>query len=93
MSTRPGADPRTRWGDHRVRTHNDGLKHLNHPVVGPMTFAAPIAPGISISTYLTDPGTPSLTPSTCCATGSRTPCRTPTTARLHRLHRRRNTTD
>lgn len=55
---------RTWWGDHRVRTHGSGVKHIHHPVVGQLTLAslnlaAPTVPGISISTYLTDPGTPS----------------------------------
>lgn len=30
---------RSRWGAHDVRNHNTGLKHFNHPVVGPIDLA------------------------------------------------------
>lgn len=30
---------RSRWGAHDVRNHSTGLKHFNHPVVGPIDLA------------------------------------------------------
>jgi MmyB-like transcription regulator ligand binding domain len=54
----------TWWGSHTVRTHSTGVKRINHPVVGEMTLgyeslALPSTPGIRLTTYLVEPGTPS----------------------------------
>ncbi|MGH3204316.1 MAG: hypothetical protein ACRDOA_05100 [Streptosporangiaceae bacterium] len=37
LSTR-GDTFRQRWARHEVRRHRAGVKRLNHPIVGPMTF-------------------------------------------------------
>jgi transcriptional regulator with XRE-family HTH domain len=63
LATR-SADFRTWWGGHTVRTHNTGIKRINHPVVGEMTLSyetlvLPSSRGIVIATYLAEPGTPS----------------------------------
>lgn len=55
---------RTWWGSHTVRTHSTGSKRINHPVVGEMTLGfesllLPATPGVSLTTYLTEPGSPS----------------------------------
>lgn len=55
---------RTWWGAHTVRTHTSGTKRLNHPVVGELTIGYDVlaiqsTPGLSITTYLPEPGTPS----------------------------------
>ena len=51
-------------GAHTVRTHTSGTKRLNHPVVGELTIGYDVlaiqsTPGLSITTYLPEPGTPS----------------------------------
>lgn len=55
---------RTWWGGHTVRTHNTGVKRINHPVVGDMTLSyetllLPSSSGIIVATYLAEPGSPS----------------------------------
>lgn len=57
-------DFRTWWGGHTVRTHTSGTKGINHPIVGELTvgydvFTLPSTPGLSITTYLTEPGSSS----------------------------------
>ncbi|MGB8384357.1 MAG: helix-turn-helix transcriptional regulator [Dermatophilaceae bacterium] len=57
-------DFRTWWGSHTVRTHTSGVKRINHPIVGDLilgyeTLALPSVPGLSMATYLPEPGTPS----------------------------------
>lgn len=58
------ADFRTWWGGHTVRTHTNGTKRINHPIVGEMTLsydnlAVLSIPGLALTTYLTAPATPS----------------------------------
>lgn len=58
------ADFRTWWGGHTVRTHTSGTKRINHPIVGEMTLiydslAVLSTPGLGLTTYITEPGTPS----------------------------------
>lgn len=55
---------RTRWAAHNVRLHHTGIKHLHHPVVGTLdlTFDAmdlPGEPGLTLTAYTAEPGTPS----------------------------------
>lgn len=55
---------RTRWAGHDVRMHLTGTKRINHPVVGlvEITFDVlelPADPGLTITTYGAEPGTPS----------------------------------
>lgn len=55
---------RTWWGSHTVRTHTTGSKRIHHPVVGEMTLGfesltLPSMPDIRLTTYLTEPGSPS----------------------------------
>ena len=57
-------DFRTWWGGHTVRLHTTGTKRINHPVVGELTLGyslltLPSTPGVSISTYLPEPGSSS----------------------------------
>jgi transcriptional regulator with XRE-family HTH domain len=52
------------WGAHTVRTHANGAKRINHPVVGLLTvhyetLALPSSPDVRIVTYLTEVGSPS----------------------------------
>ncbi|MCX4473045.1 Helix-turn-helix protein [Micromonospora sp. MW-13] len=55
---------RRRWGAHNVRHHGAGFKTFHHPVVGEMTLAyeglgMEAEPGLSITVYAAEPGTPS----------------------------------
>ena len=57
-------DFRTWWGGHTVRTHTSGTKRINHAIVGALTLGyetlvLPSTPGLSLGTYLPDPGSPS----------------------------------
>lgn len=63
LSTRSG-DFRQRWATHNVHRHLRGRKIINHPVAGLLDvtyndFALPGEPHMSITTYTTDPGSPS----------------------------------
>ncbi len=55
---------RTLWAAHDVRYHRSGVKKLHHPVVGDIeltyeAFELPADPGLSLSTFTAEPGTPS----------------------------------
>ncbi|WP_194396219.1 helix-turn-helix transcriptional regulator [Microbacterium atlanticum] len=55
---------RTLWAAHNVRYHRTGVKRLRHPVVGDLeltyeAFELPADPGLTMSTYTAEPGTPS----------------------------------
>lgn len=55
---------RTRWGAHDVVLHQSGKKQINHPIVGLIEISydvldLPADPGQYITTYSTEPGTPS----------------------------------
>jgi len=55
---------RTLWGAHDVRYHRTGVKRLRHPVVGELelvyeAFDLPADPGLTLSTYTAEPGSPS----------------------------------
>ncbi len=55
---------RTLWAAHNVRYHRTGVKRLRHPVVGDLeltyeAFDLPADPGLTLSTYTAEPGTPS----------------------------------
>ncbi|WP_136041895.1 MULTISPECIES: helix-turn-helix transcriptional regulator [unclassified Microbacterium] len=55
---------RTLWAAHDVRFHRTGVKRIAHPVVGEIeltyeAFALPADPGLHLSTYTAEPGTPS----------------------------------
>lgn len=63
LSTRSEAF-RTRWAAHDVRLHRTGVKHFQHPAVGrlDLTFDAmeiPTDPGLTLTCYTAEPGTPS----------------------------------
>ena len=52
------------WSSHTVRLHTSSTKRINHPVVGEMTLgydvlAVASVPGLSFTTYQTEPATPS----------------------------------
>ncbi|MEV7692744.1 helix-turn-helix transcriptional regulator [Microbacterium sp. NPDC089189] len=55
---------RTLWAAHNVRYHRTGVKRLRHPVVGELeltyeTLDLPADPGLTLTTYTAEPGTPS----------------------------------
>jgi transcriptional regulator with XRE-family HTH domain len=55
---------RTRWAAHDVRLHRSGTKHFQHPVVGRLDLAfdalqLPAQPGLTLTAYTAEPGTPS----------------------------------
>ncbi|MFT3889908.1 MAG: helix-turn-helix transcriptional regulator [Arachnia sp.] len=63
LSTRSD-DFRTRWGTHDVRHHGAGFKTFNHPIVGELTLAyegmaLEAEPGLTLTVYAPEPGTPS----------------------------------
>lgn len=54
---------RTRWARHDVRLHSTGRKHFRHPVVGELALAfdameLPADPGLTLTAYSAEPGTP-----------------------------------
>jgi transcriptional regulator with XRE-family HTH domain len=55
---------RTLWAAHDVRYHRTGVKKIHHPVVGTLeltyeAFELPADPGMTLSTYTAEPGSPS----------------------------------
>lgn len=55
---------RTLWAAHNVRFHRSGVKRIHHPVIGELeltyeAFELPADPGLTLSTYTAEPGTPS----------------------------------
>ena len=63
LSTR-SEEFRQRWAEHDVRLHHTGTKRFHHPVVGELvlTFEAmplPADPGLTLTAYTAEPGTPS----------------------------------
>jgi transcriptional regulator with XRE-family HTH domain len=55
---------RTGWASHNVTLHQHGAKHFQHPVVGliDVTFDSmelPADPGLTLTAYSTEPGSPS----------------------------------
>jgi len=55
---------RTRWSSHNVTRHGTGTKHFHHPVVGDLTLtwealAITAEPGLTLTIYTAEPGSPS----------------------------------
>ncbi len=55
---------RTRWAAHDVRLHHRGTKTFHHPVVGRLVLAfdamdLPADPGLTLTAYSAEPGSPS----------------------------------
>lgn len=55
---------RTRWGAHNVRHHSTGTKHFHHHAVGDLSLAfegldMASAPGLNLTIYTAEPGSPS----------------------------------
>ncbi|WP_329016286.1 helix-turn-helix transcriptional regulator [Streptomyces sp. NBC_01601] len=55
---------RTRWGAHNVRHHGTGTKHFHHHAAGGLTLAfegleMASAPGLTLTIYTVEPGSPS----------------------------------
>ncbi|WP_097885008.1 helix-turn-helix transcriptional regulator [Streptomyces sp. st140] len=55
---------RTRWGAHNVRHHSTGTKHFHHHAVGELALAfegldMASAPGLNLTIYTAEPGSPS----------------------------------
>jgi transcriptional regulator with XRE-family HTH domain len=62
LSTR-SEEFRTRWAAHDVRLHHTGVKHFMHPEVGALelrfeAMPLPADPGLTLTVYTADPGTP-----------------------------------
>jgi transcriptional regulator with XRE-family HTH domain len=56
-------DFRTRWAAHDVRLHHTGTKHFQHPLVGRLDLGfeampMPADPGLTLTAYSAEPGTP-----------------------------------
>jgi len=54
---------RVRWAAHDVRLHHTGVKRFRHPVVGDLTvgfnaMALPVDPGLTLTVYTAEPGSP-----------------------------------
>ena len=54
---------RTRWAAHDVRHHHSGTKRFRHPVVGDLTVGfnameLPADPGLTLTVYTAEPGSP-----------------------------------
>jgi transcriptional regulator with XRE-family HTH domain len=63
LSTR-SEEFRKRWAQHDVRLHQSGIKTFRHPVVGELevhfdALELPAAPGLTMTTYSAEPGSPS----------------------------------
>lgn len=63
LSTRREAF-RTRWAAHNVRLHRTGVKRFHHPIVGELTVTFEAMdltadPGLTLTAYSAEPGTPS----------------------------------
>lgn len=76
LSTRSEAF-RTRWAKHNVRLHHTGTKRFHHPVVGDLeityeTMPLPADPGLVLTVYTPEPGTPSADALTLLATWATT---------------------
>ncbi|MGI5242038.1 helix-turn-helix transcriptional regulator [Dactylosporangium sp. CA-139066] len=57
-------DFRTLWAAHNVRLHHTGVKQFRHPVVGPLSLGfeampLPADPGLTMTAYHAEPGSPS----------------------------------
>ncbi len=55
---------RTLWAAHDVRDHRTGVKRIHHPIVGDLeltyeAFELPADPGLQLSTFTAEPGSPS----------------------------------
>jgi hypothetical protein len=55
---------RTRWAAHDVRLHHAGVQRFRHPVVGDLTVGfnaleLPTDPGLTLTVYTAEPGSPS----------------------------------
>ncbi|MHA6797919.1 helix-turn-helix transcriptional regulator [Bounagaea algeriensis] len=77
LSTRSEAF-RTRWARHNVRLHHTGTKRFHHPVVGDIeityeTMPLPADPGLVLTVYSPEPGSPSADAMTLLASWANTP--------------------
>ena len=72
---------RSRWAAHNVRLHRAGVKHFHHPVVGTLDLAfdamdLPAEPGLTLTAYTAEPGSPSADALTLLASWAATTCDT-----------------
>jgi transcriptional regulator with XRE-family HTH domain len=72
---------RTRWAAHDVRLHHTGVKRFRHPVLGDLTVGfnateLPADPGLTLTMYTAEPGSPSAEKLTLLASWSATAGRT-----------------
>jgi transcriptional regulator with XRE-family HTH domain len=68
---------RTLWAAHDVRYHRTGVKRIHHPIVGDLeltyeAFELPADPGLQLSTFTAEPGSPSQDALTLLATWAAT---------------------
>jgi transcriptional regulator with XRE-family HTH domain len=68
---------RAMWATHDVKTHNSGVKHFHHPIVGDLTLTydaldLPASPGLSITAYTAEPGSEAAVKLTLLATWAAT---------------------
>jgi hypothetical protein len=73
LSTRSN-EFRRRWGAHNVRTQAGGTKHYHHHVVGHLELAHATMdlrsePGLSMTIFTAEPGSPTSRPSLCSPRG------------------------
>ena len=71
---------RERWAAHDVRLHQTGTKHLRHPLVGELKLGfeampMPADPGLTLTAYSAEPGTPAQDALRLLASWSATPDR------------------
>jgi transcriptional regulator with XRE-family HTH domain len=79
LSTR-SEEFRVRWARHNVRLHQTGTKRFHHPVVGDLevgyeTMPIPADPGLGLTVYSPEPGSPSADALTLLATWAATDAR------------------
>jgi hypothetical protein len=96
LSTR-SEESRTFWTAHDVRLHRTGIKHFQHPVVGALNLRfdaleLPGEPGLTLTVYSAEPGSPDATTSPCQPPGSppTLPSRHPPTGDPYRRTTHRN---
>jgi transcriptional regulator with XRE-family HTH domain len=74
---------RTGWAAHNVTLHQHGTKHFQHPLVGLVdvsfdSMELPADPGLTLTAYSTEPGSPSEDALKLLASWTATPVGTPT---------------
>ena len=79
---------RTRWAAHDVRLHHTGAKRFHHPVVGDLTVGfnameLPADPGLTLTVYTAEPGSPSAEKLTLLASWAASPIEAAASVETH----------